>query len=352
MKHQCAIIGYGGMGGYHHNMIRERLPEEFTVAGAYDIRPERREFAASQGIHVYETLEELLNDPTIDLVTIATPNNFHKSLSIACMEHGKNVVCEKPVTMNAGELEEILAVSNQTRRLFTVHQNRRWDKDFVIIKKIADDNLLGKPYAIESRVQGSKRSLEGWRGAAINGGGMVYDWGIHLLDQIIWLVPSPVTQVYAQLFQVFSQEVDDNFKVLLRFENELSALVEISTNCFIPQARWHMCCTDGTAVVEDWACNGRMVKLADDRELGWSDQIVYTEAGPTRTMAPRPRETTEELPLPEVSTDWSNYYRNVLAAMDGKEELIVKPEEALRVMKVVDAIFESQRQGQSISCHI
>lgn len=352
MMKRCAIIGYGGMGGYHHNMIRERLGEHLEVVGAYDVRLEQQEAAKAQGIRAYQTLQELLEDDSLDLVTIATPNNFHKALAIACLEHGKHVVCEKPVTMNTEELEDILAVAKKTGKLFTVHQNRRWDKDFVIVKKIVQEKLLGNVYAIESRVQGSKRSLEGWRGAVINGGGMVYDWGIHLLDQVVWMIDSPVTEVYAHLFEIFSKEVDDNFKVLLRFENGVSALIEVATNCFIPQARWHVACEDGTAVVEDWACHGKMIRLADDTELAWSNQIVYTEAGPTRTMAPRPRETTEEIPLPEVTSDWCDYYKNVLATMDGKEELIVKPEESLRVMKVVDTIFESHRLRKSISCRI
>jgi len=268
------------------------------------------------------------------------------------MRSGKNVVCEKPVTMNAPELEEVLNVSKETGKVFVVHQNRRWDKDYVIIKNILDNKLLGRAFYVENRVQGSKRSLEGWRGFKLNGGGMVYDWGIHLIDQTMWLIKSPVVDVQGHLAKMFSTEVDDNFKAFLKFEDGTSALIEVSTNCFIPQARWHMMCEDGTVIVEDWECNGKMVRLSDDRDLGWDDQIVYTVAGPTRTMAPRPRETTEELPLPEVKSDWTDYYKNVIAAIEGREELIVKPAESLRVMKVVDAIFESDKTGHSVACHI
>lgn len=86
--------------------------------------------------------------------------------------------------------------------------------------------------------------------------------------------------------------------------------------------------------------------------MKWEEKIVYTAAGPTRSMAPRPVETTKEMPLPQVDMHWSDYYRNVMAAIDGKEELIVKPAEVLRVLKVLDAIFESGRTGKSISCRI
>lgn len=351
MKYKLGIIGFGGMGSYHSNMIREKI-DAIEVKGVYDVREERRAEAMKQGLKRYESLEELLADEEISIVTIATPNNFHKDLAIAALRAGKNVVCEKPVTLNAAELEEIMQVQKETGKVFTIHQNRRWDKDFVIVKKIVDEGIIGKPYMIESRVQGSKRVLQGWRGAKINGGGMVYDWGIHILDQVMWLDRSKVREVYADLYYIYSKEVDDNFKAIIRFESGLSAMLQVDTNCFINQARWHVTAEDGTAVIQDWGCNGKIVKLADERDLGWDDEIIYTEAGPTRTMAPRPRETTAELPLPDVTTDWADFYKNVVRTMEGKAELIVKPEESLRVMKVIGKIFESGASGKSVSCDI
>lgn len=351
MKHKLAIIGYGGMGGWHHQNIKASIPE-ITVTGVYDIRPEVEETATKNGLYFYHSLEELLEDEAVDMVTVATPNNFHKDLVISCLSHGKHVICEKPVAMNAAELTEMMAAAEKYGKLFSVHQNRRWDKDYVIIKKILKENYIGAPYYIESRVQGSRRSMEGWRSYKVNGGGMVYDWGVHLIDQLLDLIPSPVVSIDAHLFQIFTKEVDDNFKAFLRFENGLSALVEIATNCFILQPRWHMSCYDGTAVIEDWECNGKMVKLNSDEKMEWTNDIVYTAAGPTRTMAPRPVHTTTQLPLPEVHTDWADYYKNIVDVIDNGAELIVKPEQALRVLRVIDAIFESQKLGQSIKCRI
>ena len=201
-------------------------------------------------------------------------------------------------------------------------------------------------------MQGSKRVLAGWRGYKINGGGMVLDWGIHLLDQIMWMIKAPVVEVHADLFQLYSTEVDDNCRLLVNFKNGVSALIEVSTNCFINQARWHMQCSDGTVVINGWDCSGKMVKLADDRDLGWTDEIVYTEAGPTRTMAPRPRETTSELPLPEVETHWSDFYRNFIAVIEHRAEPAVKVSESLRVMKVIDLLFQSAEEGHSIRCNL
>ena len=348
---RSAIIGYGGMGSWHHDSITEKVPG-IQVVGAYDVRPVALEKAASKGLHTYQTLEELLADTSLDLVTVATPNNFHKDLVIRCLESGKNVVCEKPVAMNAAELTEMIAASERTGRLFSVHQNRRWDKDYAIIKKLVQENTLGKPYFIESRVQGSSGGMHGWRGHKINGGGMLYDWGVHLLDQLMDMIDSPVVSVTAQLQSLFSDEIDDNVKLLLQFENGVSALCTMETNCFIPLPRWHMCCEQGTVVVESWSAQGEIVQLAEGGKMEWTDEIVYTEAGPTRTMAPRPVNTTKHSPLPEVHTDWSDYYNNIVAVLDNRAELIVKPAQVLRVMRVIDLAFESSRQGVGLSCHI
>ncbi len=351
MSIKMGIIGFGGMGHYHYQNIRDRI-DCIEVKGIYDLLPERCQVARENGLTVYPTREALLADEEIQLVLVATPNNFHKPISIAALEAGKHVVCEKPVMLNTAELMEVLEVSRRTGKLFTVHQNRRWDRDYVIIKNIYDTKRLGTPYFVESRVQGSKRVLSGWRGRRENGGGMLLDWGIHLLDQLMWMDKNPVVEVKAELFEVYSEGVDDNCKLYIKFEDGLWAMIEVSTNCFVPQPRWHMSLTDGTAVVYDWACSGTMVELAADKDLGWTAEIVYTEAGPTRTMAPRPRETTRELPLPEVHTDWCDFYKNVAASIRGEATLIVTPEEEIRLMQVVDLMFRSAEEHRSIKCRI
>ena len=351
MKHTMAIIGFGGMGSWHYQNVTEKIPD-LRVKGVYDIRQEALDKAASLGLHPYGSLEELLADQEVELVTIATPNDFHKPLAIACMRAGKQVISEKPVTLNASELEEIIAVSKETGRLFSIHQNRRWDKDYRIIKRIYDEKLLGTPYFIESKVQGSRQAMHGWWGHKQNGGGMLLDWGVHLIDQLMMMIEAPVVSVEAHLLCMFSDEVDDNIKVMLRFENNVSALLEMSTNCLINSPRWHMQCLDGTAEIRNWACEGKMVQLKEDAQMKWEDDIVYTEAGPTRTMAPRPSFTMKELPLPEVTTDWSDYYKNIVGVLEGREELLVKPEQALRVMKVIDLAFASNEQRQGLPCRI
>ncbi len=346
-----AIIGYGGMGSWHHRSLKEHV-SAIQVKGAWDVREEARQKARDAGILAYESLDALLKDPEVQLVTIATPNDFHKDLCIAALRAGKNVICEKPVTLNAQELTEIIDVAKETGLLFTVHHNRRLDRDYRIVQETLKSGLLGRPYFLESKVQGSRRSLHGWRGHKLNGGGMLLDWGIHLIDQMMDLICSPVVAVDAHLLSIYTPEVDDNIKLTLSFENGAVAMLEMATNCLINAPRWHISGTEGTMVIENWECDGRIMRLKADGEMAWEDDIVYTAAGPTRTMAPRPAHTMEELPLPDVKTQWSDYYNNIVDVLENGAAPMVTHEQLLRVMRVVDLLFESAQDGVGKKCHI
>lgn len=350
MQYKMAFIGFGGMAGWHYENIKKKIPD-LCIKGAFDIRESQREKARSLGIHAYESLEELLNDEEISLVTIATPNDVHKELAIKALESGKNVVCEKPVTLNSRELEDILEVQRRTGKFFSVHHNRRWDRDFVIVKEALRQGLIGEPYFIESRVLGSRaESMFGWRAHKQNGGGMLLDWGVHLIDQALQLIDSKVISVEAHLKKIFGDEVDDNIRLVLQFENGVSYFMEMATNCFINQPRWHVSATRGTLAIDDWSCRGKIMYKKEGSDIKWDEDIVYTEAGPTRTMAPRPVETMLETKLPDMQSDWTDFYKNVVDCLSGKAEQIVKHDELLRLMRVVDLLFESDRQKQGLKC--
>jgi len=351
MAVKMAIIGMGGMAGWHYKNITESVPE-IKIVGAYDIREEAKKGIDELGITNYKSPEEIYADKSIDLVLIATPNDVHKDYAIALLESGKNVLCDKPVTLNTKELEEVLAVAKKTGKIFTIHQNRRWDSDYLTVKKILADGILNDLYRIESRVQGSRQWVHGWRGYKVNGGGMVLDWGIHLLDQMLDLFPDKVKSVHSHFHQIVMPEVEDDFTANLLFESGVSAIVNVSMSSFIVQPRWHLFCKDGSAVIHNWDVEGEITKLRVDEELEWAEDIVYTSAGPTRSMAPRPKSTVESIPLPIVKGDWLDLHRNLVDVLNGKAELIVTHEQALRRMKVVDAIFESAKMGAAVTCDI
>jgi len=345
-KHNLAIVGFGGMAGWHYDLI-EKL-ENLSVSGIWDIKEERREYARSRQIPVYESLEDLLADETVDLVLVATPNDVHKSIAIAAMAAGKNVVSEKPVTLCSEDLQEMIKASETYGKFLTVHQNRRWDEDFLTVKKLMDEGTLGEIYRLESRVHGSRGIPGDWRQEKEHGGGMVLDWGVHLLDQALMLFPGVALKtVYATLTNVTNQLVDDGFTADLGFANGVHMIVEVGTSNFISLPRWYVLGTNGTAMIQDWGANLKIVRA---RGVDKEDVVpVRTAAGLTKTMAPRREDSIFTEERPEEKSDICEFYQNVMAVIEGREESRIKLEEVARVMRVMEAVFASAQNNQVIA---
>ncbi len=349
--YKLGIIGFGSMGASHYKIISDKfnLPkypgyvENVQVKGVFDLNPKRMRAAEEYGLIAYPSREALLSDPEIDIVLVATTNEAHMENAIAALEAGKHVICEKPVTISSDELKQIMETAERTGKLFTVNQNRRVNRDFVLMREKVESGILGNVYVIESRVEGSRGVPAGWRTVKKLGGGMMLDWGVHLIDQILYMLPQKVTQVYCKMLHVQYQDVDDNFHLLLTFADGLTVIIEVSTNNYITHPRWYVLGERGTMTIENWDCTGKIVRRTDtDGE--WEEEVVMTAAGPTKTMAPRNPKSTEtiELSMPEGLVDsLSKTYDQLTAAIEGKAPLTITAEQAMRVMKVMEAAFAS-----------
>lgn len=338
------IVGFGGMGEQHFTLIDD-FPN-MNIAGIYDISQERIQYAKSLNLFTYDSYQAVLVDSNVDAVLIATPNDLHKDLSIKAMEHGKNVICEKPVTINSSELEEILAIEKKTGKLFMVHQNRRWDEDYLTIKKLVDEESLGNLYRVEQRVYGSRGIPGDWRKYEANGGGMLLDWGVHMLDRLLIMIPEKIVNVYCALSFVLNEEVDDGFKSFIEFESGKTALIEVGTTNLISIPKWYATFQRGTAVIEDWHMNGRVVELKNFDEK--DAKPIVAGAGLTKTMAPRMDDSTITKPLDIVRKDHDEFYQNFIDVIRGTAEPIVKNSQVLRVMKLIDTMFLAHEEKRII----
>ena len=345
MQHNLAIVGLGGMGNWHRETIQNI--NGLDVIGSFDIKDDRQKFAESCGIKAYASLDDLLADDNVDIVLVSTPNDCHKEIAIKALRAGKNVVCEKPAALSSDEFAEMIKASEETGKFLTVHQNRRWDEDYLTMKKIYDENMLGGVFTIESRVHGSRGIPGDWRQLPEHGGGMVLDWGVHILDQLLQMVKSKVISVYADTTHVTNELVDDGFTAVLMFENGIKAVAEVGTSNFISLPRWYMMGRDGTAVINGWDLNGEIVSCVDyDKK----DAVpVKTAAGLTKTMAPRTEETIKKSPLPIVKSDIRDFYRNVMGVIDKTEQPKIKLDEVMRVMRLMEAVFRSAKTGNVIA---
>ena len=352
MLHKVASIGFGGMATHHFN--QSKCLDMIELKGIYDIDPKRQEAARNYGLYIYSSAEEIYSDPEVDIVLVAVPNDLHKAYCIEALRHGKNVLCEKPVTINSKDLEDIMAVAKETGMVFTVDQNRRVNKDFVLMKRSVEAGLLGDVYVIESRVEGSRGVPAGWRTTKAQGGGMMLDWGVHLIDQIMYMYPdAKVTNVFCKMYEIH-YDVDDNFRMTMTLSNGITAHIEVSTNNFIKHPRWYVLGTDGTLQIDDWDSEGRIVRCKS-REDTWGAEIAKNKVGPSKTMAPRSPESVEEIPIhapTDVEDNLNPTYYQLVDAIEGKAELTIKPEQALRVMRVMEAAFRSSETGEAIKTEI
>lgn len=351
--YKAGIIGYGGMAGHHEKVMRVDY-DRMKLKGIFDLDEKRRKVAEEQGYYPYSSKEELIYDPEIDVVIIATTNEAHKDLAIEALKADKHVICEKPVTLSSAELEEIMEVAKNCDAVFTIDQNRRTNHDFVMMRRQVESGIIGKPYVIESRVEGSRGMPTGWRTIKRLGGGMMLDWGVHLIDQIMYMIPEKVVNVFCKMYSIDYPEVDDNFRLTMTFESGLTAHIEVSTNNYITHPRWYVLGETGTLVVDDWNCTGKIVRCIDKEDV-WEEEIVYTKAGPTKTMAPRNPNSTETITLSEPTDVVDNLtvvYNQLLDCVEGKADLTIKPEQALRVMKVMEASRLSHETAQAIKTDI
>ncbi len=216
------VIGYGLAGSVFHAPLVSATPG-MTVAAIVTGHPERktqarRDFPAAA---IYTTVDEMLADPSkLDLIVVAAPNRAHVPLGIAALDAGLPVVVDKPLAPSTADAERLITTAKERGKLLSVFQNRRWDNDFLTVRKLIDADLLGTVTRFESRFERFRPTLKGgWRerSEAEEGGGLLFDLGAHLIDQALVLFGWP-TSVYAEMsMRRQGATVDDDTFVALCF---------------------------------------------------------------------------------------------------------------------------------------
>lgn len=347
---RIGIIGFGYMGHFHLDRIRKTGKAD--VVAIMDIRPEKIEQAKEEGIKGFFDLNEFLK-VEMDLVVICTPNNWHSIYSIKALKAGKHVMCEKPATLSALELKQVMKCAYTNGKIFTVHQNRRWDVDYKVVYDVVNKRTIGRISTIESRVLGERGVCYGWRGDPEAGGGMLYDWGVHLIDQMLQLFPSEkVTSVYARMNSILTPSVDDYFDLQIMFSNDVCAHITVGTFALQKLPRWFVFGDRGTLKLDDFSGkNGGITRIRGEVR-GFDSVLGKKNLGPSRTMAPLEKDQLEEIELTVQDSEELTYWNNLVASVEGKEIPYVQPKDVLRQMKIVEAAFLSSKDNRVIKTYI
>lgn len=349
---RIAVIGHGFMGHEHETMLSQM--EGIRLVGFSDRDPKQLD-DVREGLKRYESNKALLTDPEVDVVLIAANNNQHHDLVIQAAEAGKDIICEKPAAMSPEELDDMVRITNECGVKFTVHHQRRLDQDFRIMKEIFDQKALGDVYMMKNSLYGFNGNMHDWHVYISEGGGMLYDWGVHLIDQILFMMPeAKITSIYADVRNVINFEVDDYFKILLRFDNHVMAEVELGTYLLAdkPQDKWFerhwiMSGNKGTAYVDGFEPEGKIVRTTE-LLTNVRGSRTMTAAGPTRSFGPPAPGKIVTEDVPKVNTCHRDYFENYKKAYYGEEDFLVKIPETRRVLAVMDAVRKSAETGKSV----
>jgi scyllo-inositol 2-dehydrogenase (NADP+) len=326
-KPNVVVIGYGFAGRCFHAYL-VGLADGLNLYGIATSRAEARtEIERDLGVKTFDNFDAVLADPAVDLVVLATPNDLHAPHAIQAMQAGKHVVTDKPMCLSLAEADQMIAASQQHDRLLSVFQNRRWDGDFLMVKKLIADGRLGHPFMFEL-FWGQYGKPRGWRSEAAHGGGKFYDLGAHMIDQALQLVDSPLEQVYASFHSgaVLDLDVEAHALAVYRFANGVEARVETSSLACQPKPRWYVLGTEG-AVVKTGLDPQEKAMIAGDIDSA-------TEAPENYARLYGPEEETIIEPIPGR---WRSYYENIADALTGRAELAVTAQSVRQTLVAIEA---------------
>jgi predicted dehydrogenase len=325
---RCAMQGYGGafnMGRRHSEQINA-VPGLAAVA-ACDI-DEARANQALDDFPYFRTFtdpKKLAEDPDIDLVVNILPHNLHAPWAIEMLKAGKHVVLEKPFCLTLEEADEMIAAAADSKRMLTCYHNRRLDGDYLTLKGIVESGQIGEVFQVVCGRTNYNRPRDWWRSRKEVSGGNLYDWGAHFTDWVLGLVKSPIKSVEGFYVDKVWRHVtnEDHTQAIIRFANGAMADICLSSISAAGRPRWRICGTKGAILDDGTVEKGCKVMLYRDGQV--IEQRMLWEPG------------AAEL-----------YYVNIADHLLAGDELMVKPEQARRVIGVIQCAEQSSQAGQAV----
>ena len=339
MVYRMGIVGMGKMGGFHAEWIAAN--PQLELGAICEKNPSRTEQLAEQyGVKVHRDYAAFLREK-LDFVVVVTTNEAHEELTVAALNSGKNVIVEKPMSVSYDSCRRMIAAAQTNERHLFVHQSSRWDRDFLLVKETIASGLLGEVLVIESKVM---LCDEGWPGWGIDGmanpwrikaehfGGLLFDWGPHLVDQLLLMVDSPLSGVFGQLQSgVWSTEVDDHFFAVLKHADKTLCQIEVSNNGRITLPRWYVIGSRGTMEVKGY------------KEPFWDQaEISYLrDDGKKETRFVKLHDVCE-------SGAEGGFYEDLIPHVEGRKPEFVSMYEAARVVQVLESIKRSSEESRFV----
>ena len=337
------IVGYGLAGRVMHANLIRRVPG-LAIRAVVSTDPTRRAAATADGVpRLYDSFDALLRDDEVELVVVATTHDTHASLAVRALRAGKHVVVDKPMAVTLAEADAMVDAAAAAGRMLSVFHNRRWDWDYLTVRRVIDEGLIGRPYLFETAVVGYRAPRGTWRDEPTTMGSLVHDWGAHLVDHALLLVGKPVERVGCRILRPRPRPAVGNYaRIDLTFADGPLYTIEVGNLGRPGKPRWYVLGDEGGIVKQGLDPQERAL-----RATGSVDDAVELPEERTRVttaVAGQPA----EIVLEAVRGSWVEYYRNVWAHLNEGAPLAVTAEQAREVIRVLDAAVRSDRTGEPV----
>jgi len=326
---KVAVVGLG-RSGYSIHIARMRDDKRFQVTAVTDWLPERMaEVQEELGCATYSDHKSLLEDADAEVVVVATYSDTHPAITREVLHSGRHAICEKPIADSVTAARSMLEAAKKTRKKLLVHHNHRFTPETRHLLEVVKSKRIGEVFEIRMRSFSFARRND-WQTFQKFDGGVLNNTCPHFLDIGLQLLGSPVADIFCDLKLISDVgDAEDHVKVVLRGENGRVYDMEVSTACRFPEPKWTVLGTYGTLVSD-----GKTSKIEwfDPKKLGRLRPIEAPVAGRVYGNDDVIPWQTDE--VPSVGPSIGDFYDNVWAVLRERKAMVVKPEEALEVVRV------------------
>jgi scyllo-inositol 2-dehydrogenase (NADP+) len=338
---RVGVIGYGAIG--HEHALAVRAVPGLALAAVSDLSPARVDVARSVSTDVrgYTDSDDLLADAEVDLVVVSTPPNTHGYWAKRALDAGKHVVLEKPMALSTLECDEVIEQAARADRLVVVYQNRRFDPDYLAMRRLVRAGAVGQLFHVESFVGGFGHPCNYWHSDAAVSGGAIFDWGSHYIDQLLDLMPGEIAHVVAANHKRVWHDVTnaDHSRVTIQFADGRQADFIHSDLAAAPKPKWWALGTAG-AIRGDW----RQEKVVARSAIGTLDEDLLALADSPACMTLHSADgSVTELAAPPAPAH--TFHRELADYLHRGLPMSVTAGQSRRVVAVMEAAERSAATG-------
>lgn len=328
------VVGYGGAFNMGRQHLKEMQAAGMTPTAVVEIDPARLAVAREDfpGIETYGSVDEMLAKSAVELVTVITPHNTHAALGLQIAAAGRHCVLEKPMAVTTDECDAMIAAAEAAGVVVSTYHNRHWDGWILKANELFKAGLLGDIVRIDLRMGTHSRPGDWWRSSRSISGGVLYDWGVHLLEYSLQLITSPVTEVSGYAWNGYWAGRPDSKWGADTNEDEAQATVRFASGQRVNLTITHL----------DAAAERGFMKIVGTKAthvIEWSGAETTTGLGDGKFAIER---------APNPKGEGHKFYENIVAHLTKGEALVITGEWARRPIHILDLAAQSAKAGRAL----